>query len=69
MRKKGRINMKKKLFSLVLAVLTIVSCMMFVACKPEETTKYTVSFETFGGTVIESQIVEANKKITRPTDP
>ncbi|MBE7081983.1 MAG: hypothetical protein E7372_05450 [Clostridiales bacterium] len=61
--------MKRKLFSLVLAVLTIVSCLMFVACKPEEAKKYTVSFETFGGTVIESQIVEENKKITRPADP
>ncbi len=61
--------MKKKLFSLVLAVLTIVSCMMFVACKPEEAKKYTVSFETFGGTIIESQIVEENKKITCPVDP
>ncbi len=61
--------MRKKLFSIVLAVLTIITCLMFASCKKEETIKYTVSFDTMGGTTISSQQVKANKTVARPLDP
>ncbi len=63
--------MRKRLFSLALAVLTVITCATFVSCKQEvkETVIYTVTFESMGGTVIESQQVEQGKYVIRPEDP
>ena len=43
----------------------------FVSCSngDDEPTKYTVSFETNGGSAVEAQTVESGKKATKPTDP
>ena len=62
--------MRKKLFSIVLAILTIITCMMFVSCGDEEkTTKYTVSFNTYGGSTVSSQQVKENRTVAKPEDP
>ncbi len=37
--------------------------------KPQETTKYTVTFNTNGGSTVNSQSIEQGKKVTKPADP
>ena len=45
----------------------------FVSCSDDggddEPTKYTVTFESNGGSTVENQTVEKGKKVTKPTDP
>ncbi len=36
---------------------------------PQETTKYTVTFNTNGGSTVNSQSIEQGKKVTKPADP
>ena len=64
--------MKRKLivalsviFALSLSVLCFASCSGGNAEKP----KYTISFETDGGSVVEAQQVERGSKVTKPDDP
>ena len=63
--------MKKRLLSLVLAVLTVITCAMFISCKLEVNgpTKYTVKFDSMGGSTIVSQKVEENTYAQRPHNP
>ncbi len=62
--------MRKKLFSIILAVITIFTCMMFTACREEKKpTKYTVNFDSMGGTEVLSQQIEKNKTVAQPIDP
>ena len=37
--------------------------------KPQETTKYTVTFNTNGGSTVNPQSIEQGKKVTKPADP
>ncbi len=62
--------MKKKILAIVLAMLTVLSCAMLVSCKQsEETKKYTVTFDSLGGTAVESLQVEDGKSIAEPEAP
>ena len=53
------------IFALSLSVLCFASCTNGNATKP----KYTVTFETDGGSEVEAQQVERGSKVTRPEDP
>lgn len=60
--------MRKKLIGIV--SLLLLFSIVLVACTGNESIKkYTVSFNTNGGNVIESIQVEENKTVTKPTDP
>ncbi len=62
--------MRKKLFSIVLAMLTVITCITFASCKKEEgPKKYTVTFDSVGGTAVSTQTVEEGKSITEPEAP
>ena len=62
--------MRKRLFSIVLAIMTVITCMMFISCSDEnKTTKYTINFDTMGGSEVASQQVKENRTIARPQDP
>ena len=59
--------MKKKLAIVPLIVLSVFS--LFIAGCSKKTEKYTVTFDSDGGTEIASVQVEKGKKITKPEDP
>ena len=59
--------MKKKLAIVSLIVLSVFS--LFIAGCSKKTEKYTVTFDSDGGTEIASVQVEKGKKITKPEDP
>ncbi len=54
--------MKKRFFVIL---LTLVAVFSLTSCGK----KYTVTFDSNGGTTVESQEVKKNKKVDRPTDP
>ena len=58
----------KKVLLFILAALLLVIGAFLVACKDEPVT-YTVTFDSDGGSEIESQTVEEGKKATEPTAP
>ncbi len=61
-------NLTKYLF--ILAAMGL--AFSFASCKPEfhsDVTYYTVTFDSKGGSDVESQKIESGKKATRPTDP
>ena len=65
---------EKKFVLAALALLAITGLLALAGCKndtvPEPTPKYTVSFNTNGGSTVASQTVESGQKATRPaTDP
>lgn len=57
--------MKGKLF---LIIIFLFVSMGLMACS-NETKTYTVSFDTDGGSDVQSQVVEEGAKITKPSDP
>ncbi len=58
--------MKKLRFGLLL----LVSCLFLSGCGCEKETKnYTVTFNSNGGSAVESQTVKENGLVTKPTDP
>ena len=59
--------MKKKLAIVSLIVLSVFS--LFIAGCSKKTEKYTVTFDSDGGTEIASVQVEKGKKVTKPEDP
>ena len=59
--------MKKKLAIVSLIVLSVFS--LFIVGCSKKTEKYTVTFDSDGGTEIASVQVEKGKKITKPEDP
>lgn len=59
--------MKKKLAIVSLIVLSVFS--LFIAGCSKKTEKYTVTFDSDGGTEIASVQVEKGKKITKPEIP
>lgn len=65
--------MKKFFKALAIIVSLAILGGAFVSCSDDddddEPTKYTVSFETNGGSAVEKQTVEKGKKVTKPTDP
>jgi len=62
--------MRKKYFSIVLAIITVITCMMFVSCYDEKgAKKYTVVFDSNGGSQVASITVEKNKYAQEPTAP
>lgn len=62
--------MKKKILTIVLAMLTVLSCVMLISCKESERpTKYIVTFDSMGGSAVASQEVEANKYVIVPEEP
>ena len=58
----------KKVLLFILAALLLVIGAFLVACKDEPVT-YTVTFDSDGGSEVESQTVEEGKKATEPTTP
>ena len=63
--------MKKKIiFAFLLAVIMTFSVCLFAACEEEkEPEKYTVTFDSNGGSSVAAQTVEYGKKATEPTAP
>ena len=65
--------MKSKKFVLAaLALLAITSLLALAGCKNDsvpEPTRYTVSFDTNGGSEVAPQIVESGQKVAKPEDP
>ena len=63
----------KSMKKLVLVGLVLLaSVMVLVGCKNDsvpETPKYTVTFDTDGGSAVDSQSVESGKMVTKPEDP
>ncbi len=58
--------MIKKMSKLSLFFITIFTLLLLVSCG---TKKYTVSFDSNGGTAVVSQVVTKNKKATKPANP
>ena len=58
--------MSKKLISMVLAVITVLTCMTLISCKP---VTYTVTFDSAGGSAVASQIVKKNECAVEPQTP
>ncbi len=56
------------LFLMIAVVFSFASC-EFLFGKPQEVTKYTVTFDSNGGSAVASQEVEAGKTATEPTAP
>src|SRR5690606_38725710 len=56
-------NMKR----IVRIIVTIVSILIVTACMDNNQGPYTVIFNSNGGTPIDSQIVEAGDKVTKPS--
>ncbi len=61
--------MIKKIFSIMLVMLTALMCVMFVSCKSQEPKSYTVEFNTVEGSVVESQEVVKDGRVQKPEDP
>ena len=62
--------MRKKLFSIVLAMLTVITCITFASCaQAERPKKYTVTFDSVGGSAVPTQSVDEGKFITEPEAP
>ncbi|MCH5162719.1 MAG: leucine-rich repeat protein [Clostridiales bacterium] len=64
----------KKLIGIIAAIVAVVAAMLIaVACEDDggspKNKKYTLSFETFGGTAIAPITAEAGSNITPPQDP
>lgn len=63
----------KKALAIVLSItLLLISAVSLVACidpEDDQPTKYTVTFDSDGGTAVASQEVESGKTVTKPTDP
>lgn len=57
--------MKKKLLSVLVAMLVVAVCLSFAACAK----KYTVTFVTDGGTVVAAQTVSEGGFAEKPEDP
>ena len=57
----------KKILLLFLALLVLTFGIFLVAC--DEETYYTVTFDSDGGSEVDSQSVENGKKATEPTAP
>ncbi len=61
---------EKKVFMIELVGIVSVSlCILFLVFHIKGATKYTVSFNSVGGTHITSERVIANKKVSKPTNP
>lgn len=61
---------KKKLILIIslivgLVIFSVITVLIFL----KESTKYTVTFDTNGGTIIEKQIIKAGDEVMRPKDP
>ena len=64
-------------FNPTIFLVSLILLMVFPSCKvdsdedtkPEPKAKYTVSFDSNGGTAVESQTVESGSKATKPKDP
>ena len=62
--------MKKKAIFIALGVLLVIAAVVVVLLTKKTPIKtYTVTFDTNGGTTIESQYVEEGNLATKPTDP
>ena len=65
----------KKIFSIILAVLLVTTCMALMSCKPEAgdppvpPVTYTVTFDSRGGSQVPSQTVAENEYAQEPTAP
>ena len=57
--------MKKTRLFAVIAAVAIALCCVLVACNKQ----FTVTFETNGGSAVESVQVDKDGKVTKPTDP
>ena len=68
MSKLERLHTKGKVFFLVLVLFTITS-LFFVGCWGSTTTIFTVTFDSRGGSVVESIEVEKGDKITMTDEP
>ena len=60
------IKMAKKFLLILLTIVLMTACFTMTACKKNV---YTVTFDTDGGTLVESQRVEEGSKATKPLDP
>lgn len=58
-----------KITKVLLNLLMILSLFVIVSCTTDEITKYTVTFDTNGGTAIQSIQVEEGKTIVLPANP
>ncbi len=63
--------MKRNITHIAILLCLIILCMMFVACSntSDDLTFYTVSFETNGGSTIESLLIEESSLIVQPANP
>ena len=61
--------MRKKIFSIMLVMLTALMCVMFVSCKAKDPKSYTVIFDFADGDSVASQTVVENRKVQKPQDP
>ncbi len=59
----------KKLFLLILVTLSLISCKTDIPEATPVKQKYTVTFDSDGGTDINKQIVEEGEKAIKPDDP
>lgn len=62
-------TVRKSLLSVLSALFVAVLAIFFVACTKTRTDKYTLTFETNGGTQIAAITAEAGAEITPPADP
>lgn len=63
----------KTLIATIIAIIGLLSVLAFAACGPEEKipqkTEFTVTFDSQGGSAVESQIVKAGAKVSEPDEP
>lgn len=60
---------KKKLLILIASIVFVVAIILIIIFGNKKTITYNVSFDTNGGTLIETQIVEEGNKVSRPVNP
>ena len=61
---------KNKLLIIVGVIVTTISLIIItVLTNNKESKQYNITFETFGGSLVESQIVEERKQVKKPTEP
>ncbi len=61
--------MKKKIVFSFVMIIMLMAVVLLVSCKEEEKITYTVTFDSAGGTAVESQIVELGGKAIKPDEP
>ena len=60
---------KSKLFAVLMTLLLVVAAVGFVACDGEKVTKYTVAFQSNGGSQVASVTLAEGEVLNEPTAP